>query len=86
MEISKEQRTKIQAAMFKSIYDVNDDLPNEERFIKAIICSCDEEFEKALRKQPERIKEYLLYLDECEAYKINEQIGQKGNNEHTQTN
>ena len=75
--ITSKQKLRIQDAMFRSIYKHNEDLPNEERFIKAIVYSCDEEIDKAIKEKSDTLLEYLRYLDECEAYKINDEMDKR---------
>jgi len=66
------ERKSIQVGMFKSIYAANAELGNIERFAKAIVFSSDYLFAGAIEGRESELLEYIKYLDETEAYAINE--------------
>ena len=59
-KITPLQRTRIQIAMFQSIYKANlSTMGVEDAFCRAIVLSRDEIFDEALENRPELIQQYL---------------------------
>ena len=71
MYIKKTDRDRIQITMFNSVYKVNVDLTPEERLARAIVLSSDEFVDKTLKNHPREVKDYLRWIDENEAHKVN---------------
>jgi len=74
MTITNKERDRIQVNMFQSVYKANRNLSPEARFARAIVLSCDEFVDDAIERHEGEFRDYLKYLDEIEAYRINDRM------------